>query len=127
MFTNPFTRHSFGYGVSATPARLDSNKSSVNVPWISLIISTTALLIGGFNMSNQLLEILCFDQIAIIGHTEYWRLLTGHLVHSSFPHLFWDLLAFVPVAVYLETENRRLLITSLLTTLITLNLFRFYA
>lgn len=122
MFTNPFTRHSFGYGVSSTSASQASNKSSVNVPWISLIISTTALLIGGFNTSHQLLEILCFDQTAITVHAEYWRLLTGHLVHSSFSHLFWDLLIFVPVTVYLEKKNRQLLITSLLTTLIALNL-----
>jgi len=65
---------------------------------------------------------LCFDQHAIVHQGEWWRLITGHLVHSNSSHLFWDLCAFAGVSWYLERHTPALLLPSWLAGLITVNL-----
>jgi hypothetical protein len=42
------------------------------------------------------------------------QLWTGHLVHWSGGHLFWDLLTFTLLACFIEVTDRRLLIRTLL-------------
>ncbi|WP_370298586.1 rhombosortase [Pontibacterium sp.] len=65
---------------------------------------------------------LCFDLHAINHQGEWWRLITGHLVHSNSSHLFWDLCAFVGASWYLERHAPALLLPSWLAGLITVNL-----
>lgn len=72
-------------------------------------------------MEGDLLA-LCFDLHAIKHQGEWWRLITGHLVHSNSSHLFWDLCAFAGVSWYLERHTPALLLPSWLAGLITVNL-----
>ncbi|MDI3325039.1 rhombosortase [Pontibacterium granulatum] len=65
---------------------------------------------------------LCFDLNAITHQGEWWRLITGHLVHSNSSHLFWDLCAFAAVSCYLERHTPALLLPSWLAGLISVNL-----
>lgn len=65
---------------------------------------------------------LCFNWHSITDQGEWWRLITGHLVHSSNSHLFWDLCAFAGVSWYLERYAPALLLPSWLAGLITVNL-----
>lgn len=65
---------------------------------------------------------LCFDLHAINHQGEWWRLITGHLVHSSSSHLFWDLCAFTGVSWYLERHAPTLLLPSWLAGIAAVNL-----
>lgn len=62
----------------------------------------------------------CFDALAI-EQGEWWRLITGHLVHSSPDHLLWDALAFFCVATYVEAKSPKLLLISLLAGFVAVN------
>jgi rhomboid family GlyGly-CTERM serine protease len=46
-----------------------------------------------------------YDRAALAGG-EVWRLVTGHFVHWSAEHLWWDLLAFAALGVLCERESR---------------------
>jgi len=59
-------------------------------PRLTLLVAAAALLVF---VSGDLAAILQYDRNAIMSG-ELWRLLTGHLVHFSLPHLGFDLLAF---------------------------------
>jgi rhomboid family GlyGly-CTERM serine protease len=67
------------------------------------------LMIPAIMTSDALIEWLQFDRSAILAG-EYWRLFTGHLVHWSFNHLFWDLLAGLLAVLFLLTHHPRTLI-----------------
>lgn len=49
---------------------------------------------------------LAYDRAAIAAG-EFWRLLTGHLVHWSLGHLVWDVGAFVLLGALCEARSRR--------------------
>ncbi|WP_417222943.1 rhombosortase [Amphritea sp.] len=88
-----------------------------NGPWITLIIILLSLPLS---LVPSFFELGYFDQ-QLIQQGQLWRLLTGHLSHTSLSHLQWDLLAFAIAAGYLELHSRRLLLATLLTGLIMLD------
>lgn len=90
---------------------------SFNRPWVTL---TVILLSLPFSLEASFFELGYFDQ-QLIQQGQLWRLLTGHLSHTSLSHLQWDLLAFAVAAGYLEWHSRRLLLATLLTSLILLD------
>ncbi|MDO6563160.1 rhombosortase [Amphritea sp. 1_MG-2023] len=87
-------------------------------PWVTL---TIILLSLPFSLAPPLFELGYFDQ-ALIQQGQFWRLLTGHLSHTSLSHLQWDLLAFALAAGYLERHSRTLLLLSLLAAITLLDL-----
>jgi rhomboid family GlyGly-CTERM serine protease len=90
-------------------------------PWITLSISLIALMIGVVNNLFPLLQSLCFDYTAIIEDHQYWRLLTGHIVHSSNSHLFWDLITFLVCGCYVERKGVKHFKLALLSSILILN------
>jgi rhomboid family GlyGly-CTERM serine protease len=46
-----------------------------------------------------------YDRAALAGG-EVWRLVTGHFVHWSIEHLWWDLIAFAALGMLCERESR---------------------
>ncbi len=88
-------------------------------PVLSLLLIALSLLMA---VRPEVLNLLCFDQGAIRAG-EWWRLLTGHFVHSSFSHAGWDLLVFGAVAIMLEKHSRPLLVWATMTGLGFLNLW----
>jgi len=89
----------------------------VRVPWFTLVITLCAVLLS---LATDTLMMFCFDRVAI-EHGEWWRLITGHLVHSSFDHLWWDVLAFFCVGWYLEVKSLKLLLIALLSGFVMVN------
>jgi rhomboid family GlyGly-CTERM serine protease len=64
-------------------------KSAAFLPFFLVVASCTmAYLLPGLS------DLLVYDRRAILSG-EFWRLLTGHLVHFSKGHLFFNLLGFV--------------------------------
>ncbi|MBI5150570.1 MAG: rhombosortase [Candidatus Omnitrophica bacterium] len=80
------------------------------VPWLTL--GLTGLMIVLYLMTPFVFDELLFNRDAVI-RGELWRFLTGHFVHCSFEHLFWDLAAFVILGTAVELNDRHALIPSL--------------
>ena len=70
--------------------------------------------------------VLLYDRPAIL-HGEWWRLWTGHWVHFSASHLFWNLLVLVVASWWLEKIRPGLLLrfTLVAAPLISLGLILF--
>ncbi|BBB31467.1 rhombosortase [Neptunomonas japonica] len=81
-----------------------------SLPWITVAISAVVL---GLGLSPELFQWLYFDRALIVEQQQWWRLLTGHLVHSSEAHLGWDLLGFMVFAGIAECWHRKKLIVSI--------------
>lgn len=57
-----------------------------------------ALLLGSQLAAPEALPLLRYERAAILGG-EAWRLVTGHLVHADVPHLAWNVLGVLLVAL----------------------------
>ncbi len=89
-------------------------------PWFSLIV--TAIATGLYLLFGPAPEALVFDREAI-QHGEWWRLVTGHLVHSDLYHACWDIPAFALLAIMLEQIDRRGTIIVSLLAILTINVW----
>jgi len=80
------------------------NETAVRrVPCASLLIGFASLLIF---LSPAMTRFLEFDRMAIAGG-QLWRILTCHLTHWSFEHLFWDVVVFIVLGVSCERASRK--------------------
>jgi len=95
---------------------------------LTLSLSTSAAVLALLQavFSEQyisVLEWLCFDYTAIVNHGEFWRMLTGHWVHSSAAHAFWDIALFFLLAAYLELKNPRFLLLGVSLAMLCISIF----
>ena len=70
----------------------------IGLPWVTLGIGILVIILGLSEKSAQLCQ---WDRSEIF-NGEFWRLMTGHLVHCSPAHVFWDLIVFLSIGVILE-------------------------
>jgi rhomboid family GlyGly-CTERM serine protease len=91
------------------PTTLHQNLKSTaeQLPVISLIVSAAACLVTALPPAADWLQ---YDRSAIAGG-ELWRLVTCHLTHWSFEHLFWDAMALLFLGFVIEQDKRRRLLT----------------
>jgi rhomboid family GlyGly-CTERM serine protease len=54
---------------------------------------------------------------------EYWRLISGHLVHSSLSHAFWDISLFALLSAYLEKKDPQRLMMGITLAVVGLSAF----
>jgi rhomboid family GlyGly-CTERM serine protease len=73
------------------------------LPWRSLALAAAALVAAAAPGALSLLQL---DRGALLGG-EAWRLVTGHLVHASPAHLWWDVLPLVAIGFLFEQALRR--------------------
>lgn len=71
---------------------------------------TTPLITGGLAVaavtaSLLLPEVVAYDRAAILAG-ESWRVITGHAVHFTAEHLFWDIVGFVVLGAIIERRSR---------------------
>ncbi|MFY0678509.1 MAG: rhombosortase [Neptuniibacter sp.] len=83
---------------------------------ISLLLSSALII-------NNAVELLSFNYHSITHSQQYWRLLTGHMIHSSWDHLFWDLITFALANAYLEHHDRVKMLFGFGVGILGLNLF----
>lgn len=57
---------------------------------------------------------------------EFWRLITGHITHFSFDHLFWDSIMFAVVGSLCLKRNIRLTLTLLATSILTISCYLWF-
>lgn len=72
---------------------------------ITLSICFVTCLLALVSLALPVMDWFRFDSVAIAQNEEYWRLITGHFVHSSLAHGFWNVAAFIALAAYLERKN----------------------
>jgi rhomboid family GlyGly-CTERM serine protease len=71
----------------------------LTLPWRTLVLATVTLFTAAVTgVRSELL----FERQAIVDG-EYWRLLSGHLIHGSQYHLTWNVLALLALGVLFES------------------------
>lgn len=63
----------------------------------------TLLALGLFLSAGSAPELWVFDRVAI-SQGEWWRLITGHWVHSDAQHALWNILALAVLGICFERE-----------------------
>lgn len=85
------------------PIARESYQRLAAIPW-----ATAAMLVACFavQVSHGLDCLIQFDRSAVAAG-ETWRMLTCHLSHWSWDHLFWDAVVFAGLGAWLERDDRR--------------------
>jgi rhomboid family GlyGly-CTERM serine protease len=86
-------------------------------PCASLFLSVAALIL----LLPAVVAPLQYDRAAI-ADGEVWRLFSGHWVHSSFDHFFWDVLAFGCLGAACELRDRRQFLVCVVVSAIAISL-----
>ena len=82
----------------------DNDQGGIRPPWFSLFVTAGAAIL--YLLLGPAPEHFVFDRFAV-QQGEWWRLITGHLVHGDFSHACWDVLAFCLISVPLEILERK--------------------
>ncbi len=90
---------------------------------ITLCLCSIAGALALLSLALPVIDWYCFDYTAIVMQEEYWRLISGHLVHSSLSHAFWDISLFALLSAYLEKKDSQRLIMGLTLSVIGLSAF----
>ena len=93
-------------------------------PWITIVLSSSALALG-LCANEAVFACLVYDRQAI-GEGQWWRLLTGHVLHWHASHLWWDVLPFLALGSACEWihRNRYVCMCSLAALMIGLGIYR---
>lgn len=83
---------------------LQTEISRQGVPWLTLTMAALALLL--YLGTGPACSALVFDRIAVTTG-QWWRLITGHLVHSDLSHLCWDVAGLLVLGWLFEDKVSR--------------------
>ena len=84
--------------------RVTNGRGSLRLPRLTILLM--AISIGLYIILGPAPASLVFDRAAIV-QGEWWRLYTGHFVHSDARHALWNILALGILAGLLERRGRR--------------------
>lgn len=98
----------------------DSAKRRGNLPWRTLLL--TALALAGYLVLGAAPAAWVFDRTAV-AEGEFWRLITGHWMHSDPMHGFWDIGALAFLGSMLEQRLQGKLVLALLIGNLGVNLW----
>lgn len=91
---------------------LDRIRALLNgLPWLTL--SLAGLAIGVYALAGPASGSMVYDRTAIVDG-EWWRLISGHWIHSDSGHLAWNVGALALLGSIVESAGRRLLPLGLL-------------
>ena len=99
----------------------EAQLTAARFPVWTLVICASAIFIFNF---PELSAFLIYDRAAI-AHGEIWRLITGNLVHLSFTHLAYNLVAFLIAGMIIEIRGYRFFATLCLSTAIFIGMILF--
>lgn len=83
----------------ATVLTSGKRHGSIKLPWLSIVLATGATI--AYVAFGAAPEMWVFDRAAIT-QGEWWRLLTGHWVHSDVSHATWDIAALLLLGILFE-------------------------
>lgn len=81
--------------------QLSGRHGSVRLPWRSLLLTAVALLL--YLWAGAAPETWVYDRLAI-AQGEWWRLVSGHWVHSDPEHALWDIGALLVLGLLFESR-----------------------
>jgi len=96
------------------------NHGSQSLPWRTLLLTLAAL--SGYLILGSAPEAWVFDREAI-RQGEYWRLITGHWVHSDLGHALWDIAALAILGALFESRLQGKLLLSLAAGTMAVNIW----
>lgn len=99
------------------------NHGGLRPPWFTFILA--ALAIGFYCFAGAAAPAWVFDRSAI-ADGEWWRLISGHFVHSDGQHLLWDVSALVVIGWMLERQRPALFGWGLLAGLVAVDLWLWF-
>ena len=94
------------------------NHGGLSPPWFTFILA--ALVIAIYFFAGAAAPDWVFERTAI-ADGEWWRLISGHLVHSDGQHLLWDVLALVVIGWMLERHRSALFAWGFLSGIVAVN------
>ena len=96
-------------GQAMRPTTIHRSLKSVtgHLPSVSLVVAVAACLVIAFPPAADWLQ---YDRSAVAGG-QLWRIVTCHLTHWSFEHLFWDVTALLFLGFVIEQDKRRRFLT----------------
>lgn len=98
-------------------AAADRNKA--RRPVATHLVAAAALAVF---MSPAATQWLVYDRDRVLAG-QVWRLLTGHIVHLSASHLFYNLLVFVVAGIWIERRHRLAYLLLISLTVVTSSLY----
>jgi rhomboid family GlyGly-CTERM serine protease len=93
---------------------------SLTLPWRTLLLTAAALLL--YLWAGAAPEAWVYDRLAI-AQGEWWRLVTGHWVHSDLEHAVWDIGALLILGLLFESRLKGKLFTVLVLTTLGIDLW----
>ncbi len=78
------------------------------------ILTLGAILLATLIMAMPQLHGRFYFELSPLLSGEWWRLLSGHLIHSDWQHWFWNVAALAVLGSYLEQHSGRLWFTAML-------------
>ena len=94
------------------------NHGGLRPPWFTFLLAVLA--IGFYGLAGPAAPAWVFDRSAI-ADGEWWRLFSGHLVHSDGQHLIWDVSALVVIGWILERYQPVIFTWGLLAGMLAVN------
>ncbi|MCG6862020.1 MAG: rhombosortase [Chromatiaceae bacterium] len=96
----------------------------IQAPWRTLTLSFLALVL--YLSAGPAPETLVYDRTAIAGG-DWWRLITGHLVHSDAEHALWDIAALALFGALFEGRLGGRVIASLALGILAIDAWLWWA
>ena len=103
--------------------KAESSHGGLSLPWRTLLL--TSLALAGYLILGPAPEAWVFERSAI-SQGEYWRLITGHWVHSDLNHAVWDIGALALMGVLFEQRLQGQLLLSLAVSTVAVDLWLWY-
>jgi rhomboid family GlyGly-CTERM serine protease len=82
-------------------SQTNGHHGSIALPWCSILLSAGAVV--AYLVLGAAPEAWVFDRVAI-AQGEWWRLVTGHWVHSDLAHAGWDITALLLLGALFEVR-----------------------
>lgn len=79
----------------------DGHQGGSTLPWCSILLGAGAVFV--YLVLGAAPEAWVFDRVAI-AQGEWWRLVTGHWVHSDLTHAGWDIAALLLLGTLFEAR-----------------------
>lgn len=89
------------------------------------IITFLLILLCAIGQFLQLLPELAFNS-AMISSGQYWRFISGHLVHLDAEHLIWNLLPLLLLGTILENYSRFIYLLSTFFSMAAISIYLMY-
>ncbi|MES9993733.1 MAG: rhombosortase, partial [Candidatus Thiodiazotropha sp.] len=86
------------------------------------ILTVGTVLITAAMMALPQLHGLFYFELSPVISGEWWRLLSGHLIHADWEHWFWNATALAVLGLYLEKQSRYLWMLGMLAGITSVNI-----